>query len=223
MLYDDIECAFERIETYFQGTEISKNKKKGFCDHLKFLRKQYHLKLTENEKSFLIYCIDTMLEMLEEDNPQKIVQFANISKQVAQVYQKKRFFHSLSLDIKNFRWKWGKEYFKNYKEIYRKSVETDPRFMTKEEEKQYGEKTRSFAFVFAFIFLFTSLLYRFVVVEIAPNEWYIISGLFGLMFLQVGVLNFFVDKQIAMSKKTAWILIALGSIIFFPSMFFLFT
>ena len=218
MPFYDIECAFERIEIYFQGTEISKNKTKGFCDHLKFLRKQCNLKLTKKNNAFLIYCIDTMLGMIEEDKPQKIVQFAIISKQVAQVYQKKRFFHSLSLDIKNFRWKWGKGYFENYKELYRKSVETDPAFMTKEEKKQYIEKTRTFAFLSVILFLITSIIYCFVVVKNAPNEWYIVSGWLGLMFLQFGIFNFFADKQIAMSKKTSWILIALGGITFISSM-----
>jgi len=223
MPFYDIECAFERIEAYFQSEELSKNKTNGFCDHLKFLRKQCNPQQTEGDLAFLIYCIDTILEMMKTDAPKKIAEFANISRQAAQVYQKKRFFHSLSLDIKNFRLKWGKEYFENYKELYRKSVKTDPRFMTREEEEQYVKKTKASMLPYIISLLFIYAVYHFAVIKNAPNEWYMASGFVGLMFLHSGIFNFFVDKQIAMSKKTAWILVILGGIAFLLSMIFLFT
>ena len=223
MLFDDIENEFERIETIFQNEEMPNSSTKGICDRLKFLRKQCNKKLTSNENALLLYCIDTMLEIINKDKTQKIVDFANISKQVVEVYQKKRYFHSLSLDITNFRFKWGKDYFKDYKKIYRISIEKDPAFMTKDEKEQYIRKTKRIIPISIISWFLSAIIYNFVVIKNAPNEWYTLSGFFGIMFLQFGVLNFFADKQIAMSKKTSFCLIAFGGIIFLLSMFFLFT
>lgn len=216
MLFDEIENEFERIETIFQNEEISNSRAKGICDRLKFLRKQCNKEFTSNEKAFLLYCIDTMLEIINKDETQKIVDFANISKQVVEVYQKKRYFRSLSLDITNFRFKWGKEYFKDYKQLYRKSVEKDPAFMTEEEKKQYTQKTRKLV-PLVIIIGYVSCFVTLGISKILTEEWYMILCFFGMMFLQFGVLNFFVDKQVAMSHKTAASMIAGGGLMFLLS------
>ncbi len=89
LLLNDIELQFSVVENLYNGNEISDGKISSIISRLRYLRKECNLKLVQNEKSFLIYCIDTMIQTIEENNHKKIVHFANISKQVVHVYQKK--------------------------------------------------------------------------------------------------------------------------------------
>ena len=218
MLFQNIEKEFAYIEDLFHGEEISVGRTKGACDRLMFLRKQCNIQLAANSKAFLLYCIDTMLELIRDQTAttKKIVDFSKISRQVAQVYQNKRYFHSLNREIKNFRFKWGKEYFKDYKQLYRKSVEKDPAFMTEEEKKQYAQKTRNLVPLGIIVILVPGLV-ALGISKILTEECYIISCFFGMMLLQFGVLNLFADKQVATSHKTAASMIAGGGLMFLLS------
>ena len=58
---------------------------------------------------------------------------------------------------------------------------------------------------------------EYLLSKILTEECYMISCCFGMMLLQFGVLNFFVDKQVAMSHKTAASMIAGGGLMFLLS------
>ena len=102
------------------------------------------------------------------------------------------------------------------KQLYRKSVEKDPAFMTEEEKKQYTQKTRNLV-PLGIIVILVSGLVTLGISKILTEECYMISCFFGMMLLQFGVLNLFADKQVAMSHKTAASMIAGGGLMFLLS------
>ena len=211
----NLEKRFEGILCLYQNDETDENieyKLKGAIGHLKHLRKECVSSMSSNESELLIYCIDTMILILNDNKPRKAMDFADIARQITLVYQKKMFFHSLGLDIKNFRSKWGREYFPTYKRLYKQSVEKDPRFMTKAEKKDFIHKTKMFSFICFPVLILFMAIYYWVTSYMFPNsnEWPFVLGIFGCILVPCGFLNRFVDKQIAMSNKTANILLFVG-------------
>lgn len=80
-------------------------------------------KETEDSK-LLIYCIDTMFDILNEGNREKIYDFADVVHNIPEICMGQRNFYSFREEIKVFRIKYGEKYFSAFNKI-------NPRFSKK--------------------------------------------------------------------------------------------
>ena len=65
----------------------------------------------QNEHKILLYCINTLLEIIDENDKKKICDFADTIHNIPEIYFGKRNFESFSFEINEFREKYGKSYF----------------------------------------------------------------------------------------------------------------
>lgn len=65
----------------------------------------------QNEHKILFYCINTLLEIIDENDKKKIFDFADTIHNIPEIYLGKRNFESFSFEINEFCEKYGKEYF----------------------------------------------------------------------------------------------------------------
>ena len=65
----------------------------------------------QNEHQILLYCIKTLLQIIDENDKNKICDFADTIHNIPEIYFGKRDFDSFSFEIKEFCDKHGKEYF----------------------------------------------------------------------------------------------------------------
>ncbi len=65
----------------------------------------------QNEHIILLYCINTLFEIIDENDIKKIFDFADAIHNIPEIYIGKRDFDSFSFEIKEFCDKYGKEYF----------------------------------------------------------------------------------------------------------------
>lgn len=88
-------------DVLFETTvEKLKNYKKYIVDN------QLH-----NEHRILLYCLNTLLEIIDENDRKKIADFADAIHNIPEIHIGKRDFDSFSFEIKEFCDKYGKEYF----------------------------------------------------------------------------------------------------------------
>lgn len=73
-------------------------------------------KATEDSK-LLIYCIDTMFDILNERNKEKIYDFADLVHNIPEIPLGLRDFYSFTTDINSFREKYGTRYFEDFMKV----------------------------------------------------------------------------------------------------------
>ena len=64
-----------------------------------------------SEKNILLYCIDTLFEILNEGDKQKNFDFADAIHNIPEIYMQKRNLYSFRKELKAFQKKYGKHYF----------------------------------------------------------------------------------------------------------------
>lgn len=65
----------------------------------------------QNEHKILLYCINTLLKIIDENDKKKIFDFADAIHNIPEIHIGKRDFDSFSFEINEFCDKYGKEYF----------------------------------------------------------------------------------------------------------------
>ena len=74
-------------------------------------RKKISMHSPPAEKKVLLYCIDTIFEILNEGDKQKIFDFADAIHNIPEIYMQKRNLYSFRQELKSFQKKYGKQYF----------------------------------------------------------------------------------------------------------------
>lgn len=84
---------------------------------VKEARKKIDMHSPRGEKEILLYCIDTLFEILSEGDEQKIFDFADAVHNVPEIYMQKRDLYSFQREFRSFQKKYGKHYFAFINEI----------------------------------------------------------------------------------------------------------
>jgi len=106
-LYEEIKTAFEDISFDPLGSiraEIV----------LKRAKKKLGKEKQTEDNRLLMYCIDTMFDILNERNEEKIHDFAHTVHNIPEIMMGKRNFYSFSGEIEAFRKKYGEKYFSTF-------------------------------------------------------------------------------------------------------------
>ncbi len=80
-------------------------------------RKKINMHSAPAEKNILLYCIDTLFEILNEGDKQKIFDFADAIHNIPEIYMQKRNLYSFRKELEAFRKKYGKHYFAFINEV----------------------------------------------------------------------------------------------------------
>ena len=94
-------------------------------------RKKINKHSSPSEKEILLYCIDTLFEILNEGDKQKIFDFADAIHNIPEIYMQKRNLYSFRKELKVFQKKYGKHYFAFINEV-------KPHFTKKSTKEQMG-------------------------------------------------------------------------------------
>ncbi len=72
----------------------------------------------------LLYCIDTLFEIINENNKEKLYDFTDTIHNIPEIAFTKRQFKSFRREIKAFRKKYGREYFADFNDILTNGIIT---------------------------------------------------------------------------------------------------
>ena len=78
---------------------------------IKESRKNINMHSAPSEKEILLYCIDTLFEILNEGDKNKIFDFADAILNIPDIYMQRRNLYSFRKELKTFQKKYGKQYF----------------------------------------------------------------------------------------------------------------
>ncbi|MBQ7789078.1 MAG: hypothetical protein IJ398_05440 [Clostridia bacterium] len=116
--YYKLKELFAEIRLVFQESILDNSKLNALMNNLKTSRKHILKHAKKKERTLLLYCIDTLFEVIKENNKEKISNFADLAHNIPDIYLGKRNFYSFHEEIKLFREKYGEAYFKNMNNIY---------------------------------------------------------------------------------------------------------
>ena len=74
-------------------------------------RQKIYSHSTPSEKKVLLYCIDTLFDIINEGDREKIIDFTDAIHNIPEIYMQKRNLNSFRKEFKAFQKKYGKQYF----------------------------------------------------------------------------------------------------------------
>ena len=89
--------------------------------NIKFIRKEL-LNFETVDHSFLVYCIDMLLEIIDENDQKKIFDFADLIHNMPEIYLGKRNIKSFKNEIRIFNKKYKTKYFNEYIKLFPRKI-----------------------------------------------------------------------------------------------------
>lgn len=123
-LYENLQIAFiniRRLSTDGYYDEVLFNKT---IEDIKLAQATLAVQNQTIDTRILIYCIDTMFEILEENNREKLYDFADTVHNIPEIAITKRTLKSFRREIKFFRKKYGKAYFADFNKLLKTRIIT---------------------------------------------------------------------------------------------------
>ena len=105
-LYLNLSQSFLKLRALFSSPDINANKLDAVLGDLRFARKQLQKYATRRPRKILTECIDTLFEMIEEGNREKITDFLDLIRDMPEIALKKRTFRSFCKEIDAFNHKY---------------------------------------------------------------------------------------------------------------------
>lgn len=144
-------------------------------ENLRAARAQIEEKSPKKEKQLLLYCIDTLFEIIEENNSQKIYDFADIVHIIPDIFKGSCSIYSLRKEIGAFRKTYGDGYFADIYKIYPRFGGTPP-----QNAKSFFDSHSDDEFKAAHPVAYGVLITAGIIVLLAPMVAYILlMGLGG--------------------------------------------
>ncbi len=122
-IYENLQQDFIMIRYLFFGDRYDEKLFNKTLDSIKKNREMISLKSKGEEMQLLIYCIDTLIEILDEKNKQKTFDFADTIHNMPEICMGKRNFKSFQYEINTFRKKYGDSYFAPFNDILKSPVD----------------------------------------------------------------------------------------------------
>ncbi len=165
---------------------------------IKDARKKINMHSAPGEKKILLYCIDTLFEIINEGNKQKIFDFADAIHNIPEIYMQKRNIYSFRRELKSFQKKYGKNYFTFLKEVKPRFTLKAPKnkweFFSPDSDEHF-KRLHPVGYKWLCAIGGTALLLPMTIYVIytginrAPNEWPILLGFIGTFIIGTGLFN----------------------------------
>ena len=117
-LYLKLQQSFIKIRTLFSVENIHHNQLDAVLGDLRFVRKQLSKHTKRRPQKILTECIDTIFEMIEEGNREKICDFLDLIRDMPEIALKKRTFLSFYKEIDAFNYKYDEFCFSDINTIH---------------------------------------------------------------------------------------------------------
>lgn len=227
--YQKLKGTFIQIRYIASFTKTDQNQLDAALGDIRFFRKQIEKKSPKKERQILLYCIDTLLCIVDEGNRQKLYDFADTVHNIPEIFMGKRNFYSFRKEISVFREKYGKDYFFNLNKIYPYFSPRSPKnallfFSSKLDEDFKKQHPTGYwilvicgiiALILPLIFLIVYLLIFEREHARAANAW-VVPAIMGCFAMGVGLFNIiaaFIHQYLG-HKLTIGCLLGGGGIVF---------
>ena len=87
-------------------------------NNIELIRTVFKKECDESSNSLLIYCIDTLFEVFQENNQEKTSDFADLIHNMPEIYLGKRNIKSFKSQIRKFNKKYKTKYFNEYIKLF---------------------------------------------------------------------------------------------------------
>ncbi len=167
--------------------------------NIKKIRDTIIKKRNIEEKELLLYCIDTLLEIIKEKNDRKIYDFAKTICDMPEISMGLCNIYSFKEEILTFQKKYGKNYFPDFKKAKPKFQKKAPKnkweYFSREADETFkllhpiGYKVLCFVGITVLmlpVFIYIAYTYYF---NPAPNEWALMLGFVGSFTIGIGFFN----------------------------------
>lgn len=151
------------------------------------------------EKNLFLYCIDTLFEIINENNESKTFDFADTIHNIPEICLGKRDIYSFYKEITTFQRKYGKNYFHDFEIIKPKFQKKMPKNARKyfSPDSDAGFKylhplgCKILCIIGVAVLLIPMLVYLAYTIFInpSPNEWPLALGALGAFIFGVGLFN----------------------------------
>lgn len=190
--YEEIKSAFAEIRFDPLGSiraEIT----------LKRAKKEINKEAETEDNKLLIYCIDTMFDILNERNEEKIYDFADMVHNIPEIMMGKRNFYSFAEEIEAFRSKYGEKYFSTFNMVKPRFTKYAPKnsleyFLPNADDSFKAQHPVAYSWLRAagVIFLFIPMIIYLVFCLLHPyvyNNGVVLLGHAGSVMVGIGLFN----------------------------------
>ena len=162
-------------------------------------RKKINMHSAPAEKNILLYCIDTLFEIMNEGDKQKIFDFADAIHNIPEIYMQKRNLYSFRKELKAFQKKYGKHYFAFINEVKPHFTKKAPKnkweYFSATSDEDF-KKLHPVGYKWLCGIGITALMLPQIIytayclfINPAPNEWTLMLGYVGTFIIGIGLFN----------------------------------
>ena len=162
-------------------------------------RKKINMHSAPAERNILLYCIDTLFEILNEGDKQKIFDFADTIHNIPEIYMQKRNLYSFRKELKAFQKKYGKHYFAFINEVKPHFTKKAPKnkweYFSAASDEDFkrlhpvGYKWLCGIGITALMLPQIIYLAYCLFINPAPDEWTLMLGYVGTFIVGIGLFN----------------------------------
>jgi len=197
--YRDLKQCFIDIRFLHTDGNANTDRLDAAIGVLRYSRKQIDKKLKKKDRELLLYCIDTMLEIIGEQNDEKIFDFADTVHNIPEIFLGTRNFYSFRGEIEAFTKKYGGRYFEGMNKIYPRFTKKTPKnwyeYFSSASDEDFKKK-HPIGYIFlaclGILGLVGPLGVYIAVIEAAgvpsTNGWIALGG-FGCFVIGIGIFN----------------------------------
>ena len=166
---------------------------------IKKIRAKIAKKTKVEDKYLILYCIDTLLEIINENNEKKIFDFADTVHNMPEICLGKRNIYSFNQEIQSFQKRYGKEYFSGFKKVkpkfQRKAPKNKWKYFSAASDVSFkylhpiGYRILCGIGIVALLLPMVIYLVYTLAIKPAPNEWTLLLGQAGAFIIGIGLFN----------------------------------
>ena len=168
-------------------------------ESIKEARRKIKQHSAPGEKKILLYCIDTLFEVLSEGDTRKSYDFADAIHNIPEIYMQKRDLYSFRKELKSFQRKYGRQYFPFIDEVKPRFTKKAPKnkwkYFSASSDEDFkllhpiGYKVLCAVGITVLTVPMIAYLAYVLYINPAPNEWFILLGQVGAFIVGVGFFN----------------------------------
>ena len=197
--YKKLQDDFVAIRFLQYPSEFDQEKYDAAILSIRDARKKITLHSAPAEKRILLYCIDTLLAILNEGDTQKIFDFADAIHNIPEIYMQKRNLYSFRRELKAFQKKYGKKYFPFIDEVKPHFTKKAPKnkweYFSPASDEDFkrlhpvGYKVLCLIGITALMLPQIVYIVYCLLINPAPNEWTLMLGYVGTFVIGIGLFN----------------------------------
>ena len=197
--YKKLQDDFVAIRFLQYPSEFDQEKYDAAILSIRDARKKITLHSAPAEKRILLYCIDTLLAILNEGDTQKIFDFADAIHNIPEIYMQKRNLYSFRRELKAFQKKYGKKYFPFIDEVKPHFTKKAPKnkweYFSPASDEDFkrlhpiGYKVLCLIGITALMLPQIIYILYCLLINPAPNEWTLMLGYVGTFVIGIGLFN----------------------------------